>query len=96
MRTTSSVESMNAAMRLLFPCHPHILKFIDRLQIHEYSKTIDFLEAVELNRKAGRRKKRDQRRDDKIKYFSELLHENKISSEDFLHSMANGLQYKVI
>lgn len=88
MRTTSSVESMNAAMRLLFPRHPHIYKFIDRLKVHEYSKTIDLLQAIKSDDAViERRKKRDQRRDEKIKYLSELLATHEISAEGFLDGM---------
>lgn len=91
MRTTSSVESMNAAMRLMFPRHPHIYKFIDRLKVHEYSKTTDLLEAMQSGDiEIVRRKKRDQRREDKIRYLSELLSLHEISAEGFLDEMTKG------
>lgn len=91
MRTTSSVESMNAVMRRLFPSHPHIFKFIDRLQVHEYSKSTDLLEATKTDKvDIKRRKKRDQRREEKINHFSDLLNSHEISAEGFLLEMAKS------
>lgn len=90
MRTTSSLESMNAAMRRSFPNHPHIYKFLDRLRLHEFSKFIDMLDAVQNDApqtQFQRRKKRDKLRDEKIKCLTQKLKAGELSTKSFLTEM---------
>lgn len=92
MRTTSSLESLNAVLRRSIPNHPHIYKFTDRLRLHEYSKYLDMLKAVKSNISLTpvRRKKRDQQRDEKIKYFTEMLKTDvDMHAGDFLLKLAD-------
>lgn len=92
MRTTSSLESMNAALRRLFPVHPHIFKFMDRLRLHEFSKSLDMLNAVRNQipkKQLMRRKRRDKNREEKIGKLTMLLKRNeKITPQRFLEEMA--------
>lgn len=92
MRTTSSLESMNAVLRRSFPNHPHIYKFIDRLRLFEFSKSLDMLAATKSEvseKQLQRRKKRDQMREDKIRKLTLLLNTNEhISPGFFLEEMA--------
>lgn len=94
MRTTSSLESMNAALRRTFPVHPHIFKFMDRLRIHEFSKFLDMLEAastIASDQQLQRRKLKDQKREAKIKKLTEELNsDGGISPGQFLEKMAIG------
>lgn len=46
MRTTSSLESMNAALRRISRPHPNFFKFIDCIRMHEFSKSMDLLEII--------------------------------------------------
>lgn len=93
MRTTSSLESLNATLRRSFPMHPHIYKFMDRLKVHEYSKMMDMFEALRSNQpdvQLHRRKKKDQLRDEKIKQLtSQLKSDTNMSPSLFLREMAS-------
>lgn len=105
MRTTSSLESMNAVLKRMFPNHPHLFKFIDRLRLHEFSKTLDMIDAVRsddlMNKILRRRRKNIQRRDEKIKQITELFKTHKeMTAGSFLKAMAtenvlpgNGKQF---
>lgn len=92
MRTTSSLESMNAVLRRTFPVHPHIFKFMDRLRVHEFSKFLDMLEAAATppsDKQLQRRKLKDQKRETKIKELTEELNSSGgISPGNFLEEMA--------
>lgn len=92
MRTTSSMESLNAALRRIFPNHPHIYKFMECLQLHEFSKSVDMIEAVKTEasiKQLERRKKVDQRREEKIRKLTVLLKTDpNMSPGRFLESMA--------
>lgn len=93
MRTTSSVESLNSTLSRSFPKHPHIFKFIDRLRLFEFSKLLDMIELVKDNvpdHQYERKRKRDQEREAKIKFFTAQLHEKKINTGEFLAAMANN------
>lgn len=92
MRTTSSLEAMNAVLRRTFPNHPHVFKFIDRLKIHEFSKYLEMLEAV---RSIGvgsvvRKKKKDQIRDNKINCLTLALKIKNLTPGEFLKSMSTN------
>lgn len=49
MRTTSSLESLNAVLKRMFPNHPNLFKFMERLQYHEFGKQIDMNILVQAN-----------------------------------------------
>lgn len=95
MRTTSSLESMNAVLRRMFPIHPHLFKFMERLQFHEFGKQLNMKElsqtgmkdSAELQIKVPRYKQRDV----KIKLCLDKLldDEEMFSVGDFLTSLSN-------
>lgn len=92
MRTTSSLESMNAVLKRTFPIHPHIFKFIDRLKVHEFSNFLDMLKAVRTepsDKQLQRRKLKDRKRQAKIEELTAMLKsEENISPGIFLEKMA--------
>lgn len=58
----------------------------------EFKKALDLINLMELDdpqKQFQRRKKEDKERDDKIKYFTALILQNKISVSLFLQAMAN-------
>lgn len=92
MRTTSSVESFNAVLGRKCSKHPHLFKFIDQLKIVELKKALTLLCLMEPgvpNSQFEPRKKKDQERNEKIKYFTTLLVQKIISVSIFLEAMAN-------
>lgn len=95
MRTTSSVESMNAALRRMFPAHPHIFKFMERLQYHEFGKRINMEELSEMNMEDAvqlqMKVPRYRQRDVKIKACLDKLLDNEemFTVGDFLTSLSN-------
>lgn len=95
MRTTSSLESLNATLKRWFPSHPHIYKFLECLKLHEFSKSMDMLDAVKTEvsqKQLQRRKKKDQKREEKIKYLTELFQTDPtMSAERFLELFASDL-----
>lgn len=93
MRTTSSVESMNAQMGRFFPKHGNIWQFIEQLKIHENMKTRDMLKIAKLNieeRTQSRKTKNARDRDLKIKTLSEQLKNKEISAIQFLEMMVEN------
>lgn len=91
MRTTSSVESLNSVLGRSFPKHPHILKFIDYLKHHEFSKYCDLLNLLKSDispKQLGRKRKLDQEREEKIVFFTKKLKSNDILPSEFLDAMA--------
>lgn len=85
---------MNAVLRRICPDHPHLFKFIDRLRLHEFSKSIDMLEAVRSNapveRLHRRRLQKIKQRDQKIKELtSELVNKN-LTPAAFLEIIAEA------
>lgn len=102
MRTTSSLESVNSVLGRSFPLHPHLFKFIENLQLFEFSKSLDMLELVASNAPVNhhqRRRERDQGRENKIRYFTRKLQDEDDVEFDvgcFLEAMAckdNFLDY---
>lgn len=93
MRTTSSLESFNSVLGRSFPRHPHIFRFIDRLRLHEFSKSLDLMNLIKddvPDSQFQRRRLLDRQREDKIKYFTHLLRtDDEITPADFLEAMAN-------
>lgn len=93
MRTTSSLESLNAVLGRLLPRHPNIYKFVDGIKIHEFSKYNELLQLSSMKENAtklSRKRKRDQERDDKIKKATQELTEKKISTSEFLETFSNN------
>lgn len=93
MRTTSSLESMNAVLRQSFPNHPHIFKFIDRLKLHEFSKTLDMLEAVKaigVDSVVNNYKKKDQKRRLKINRLTLALQDGSLTTGQFLEAISSN------
>lgn len=95
MRTTSSLESMNAVLKRICPVHPHLFKFLDRLRFHEFSKSFEMLQAINSDspteKLERRRRLKCRQRMAKIKYLTKELKENKeMTAGLFLDAMANG------
>lgn len=91
MRTTSSVESMNAALRRLFPVHPHLFKFMERLQYHEFGRQIEMKELSDTKKPHEMKVPRYRQRDVKIKSCLLKLNdeEEMFTVGDFLGSLSN-------
>lgn len=94
MRTTSSLESMNSQLNRSFGrARPNIFQFIDHIKTHESLKCEKLAKLVKTtvvsSKQLERKRKRDKERDDKIKYFTEELEQNRINVAEFLESMAN-------
>lgn len=91
MRTTSSLESVNAQFKRMFKRHGNIFKFIESAKLHEYSKVIDLqqLQTTVTAKQMERRKNIDKERDEKIKHFSSMLDQKQIDVTEFLEAMAN-------
>lgn len=94
MRTTSSLESMNSTLRRMCPDHPHIFKFLDRLRLHEFSSSLNMLQAIKsdapMQKLQRRRQIKCKERIAKISYLTEKLKEGRITPSQFLETMANG------
>lgn len=100
MRTTSSLESMNATLRRMCPDHPHIFKFLDRLRLHEFSNSLNMLQAVEsdapMQKLQRRRQIKCKERIAKIAYLTEKLKEGRMTPGLFLETMANACTLRKI
>lgn len=92
MRTTSSLESLNAELRRSFPDHPHIFRFVECLQVLEFSKWLDMDELVQANissKQFEKRKKADKKREEKIQRLTTALETDADMSPGlFLEAMA--------
>lgn len=91
MRTTSSVESLNSVIGRSFPKHPHILKFIDHLKLHEFTKSYDLAKLSKCDtppKQLERKRKADREREEKIVFFTKKLKTKEISASEFLDAMA--------
>lgn len=91
MRTTSSLESLHSALNRSFKQKEHYFKFIECLRLHESRKADQFFNLLHgLPATRFQRNFKNQRREIKIKYFTDLLVVDKtITVEQFLHGMAN-------
>lgn len=77
MRTTSSLESLNATLRRMANPHPSFFKFIDIIRMHEFSKSSDLSEILKLNAPIRNRKsKKVEQLDIKIKMLTNDLRDN--------------------
>lgn len=98
MRTTSSLESMHSMLNRSLARKKHFFKFIECLRLHESRKadilfsSLNGIPATRFQRNA-----KNQRRNEKIKHFTELLLKKKINAKEFLQAMADdcklNLQY---
>lgn len=91
MRTTSSVESLNSVIGRSFPKHPHILKFIGHLKLHEFTKSYDLSNLTKSDtppKQLERKRKADREREEKIVFFTKKLKAKEISASEFLDAMA--------
>lgn len=93
MRTTSSLEALNSTLGRSFPKHPHIFKFINRLKLFEFSKSVNMLHSIRNDvpdEQLKRRRQCDQNRQEKIKFFTDQLRANdQMTPELFLDAMEN-------
>lgn len=94
MRTTSSLESLNSQLSRTFPTHGHIWQFIEQLKFHEFSKSQEMAKVSKTNILDEQPKtKKARERNERIKLFSNLLNEQKISRFEFLEAMAGGKKH---
>lgn len=93
MRTTSSLECMNSVLRRMFPLHPHIFKFMDCLRYHEFGQQLRMFKLVKeeaTKKQLDRKRKKDQKRNVKIKaYTDELLTNPLFSVGEFLKGLSS-------
>lgn len=88
MRTTSSVESMNAVFGRTFPRRSNIYNFIESLRQFEFSKADRIRQLIDGNELPRVKREKDRKRDEKIDRQFALLANNMISMEVFLDEMA--------
>lgn len=94
MRTTSSLESLNAVLKRMFPMHPNLFKFMERLQYHEFGKQTEMnilLQRISENDDSQLKILRYRKRDERIKEcLDKLLDEEEMfNTGDFLTSLSN-------
>lgn len=88
MRTTASVESMNAVFGVKFPMRSNIYNFIDNLRQFDYSVVDSMNDLVDCVGKVKLKREQNRNRDEKIEYLSQMLDHNNISIGEFLNKMA--------
>lgn len=86
---------MRTTLRRICPDHPHIFKFLDRLRLHEFSKSFEMLQAISSDapteKLQRRRRIKCKERMAKIEHLTKELKENKeMTAGTFLDAMANG------
>lgn len=91
MRTTSSLESLNAALRRRFPLHPHIFKFMERLQYFEIGQQLKMHKLANSNIDSSQSRNRLHKyklRDANIRAATEELRTNPtFTVGDFLETL---------
>lgn len=75
MRTTSSLESMNAALRRISRPRPSVFRFIECIKMHEFSKSLDLMETIKYGPQVQKSKK-VEKLDVKIKQLSAALEQD--------------------
>lgn len=91
MRTTSSLESMNAVLRRMSNPHPTLFKFIDTIRMHEFSKSIELFELIK-SIVPIRKSKKITALDIKLKKLTTDLEENPdMSPGSFLEEFAKDI-----
>lgn len=95
MRTTSSVESLNAEIGRSFPKRGNIFGFIHNLKLFDYGKVYDMRRLlIEIPRgQLNRKHKKDRKRDEKISHFTSLLSKNAITPDEFLNVVSENGRY---
>lgn len=99
MRTTSSLESFNSALNRSIPKKANFFTFVERLKLHESRKAEDMHNLVndKLPKNQYERKHYcDQKREEKIRFNTELLHKGIINTSGFLAAMADESGKSVI
>lgn len=91
MRTTSSLESLNAVLRRRFPLHPHIFKFMERLQYFEIGQQLKMHKLVGSDNDSSQSRhmlKKYKLRDANIRATTEELRTNPtFTVGDFLETL---------
>lgn len=88
MRTTSSVESLNAVFGRKFPKRPNIYDFIENLRQFEYSMADAMMDLTDVDEERKMKREKDRVRDEKIDRLSQQLSHGIISFGSFLNHMA--------
>lgn len=92
MRTTSSLESMNATINRSILKRPHFFRLVERLQYHEARKANDMVNLTMDNLPLSQFEPRHlkyRKLNQKIANYTELLEKKIISIEQFLEQMAS-------
>lgn len=91
MRTTSSVESLNAQLNRSFPKRGNIFQFINCLKIFEFGKAeaMRHLVSWQPNNQLQRKRKADREREQSIRKHTAALHAKEIDLEEFIDAVAN-------
>lgn len=92
MRTTSSVESLNASLGKSFPKRGNVFEFINSLKLFEFAKTSNMRNLTKSVPKNQLKRRRTIKRkiDDMIKYYENLRLNNAITVSEFLVAMTVG------
>lgn len=88
MRTTSSVESLNAVFGRKFPIHPNIFDFIENLRLFEFSMVDVMMNLADGDEGQRMTREKDRVRDGKINRHSQQLSHGIISFKQFLNHLA--------
>lgn len=92
MRTTSSVESFNALLNGSIEKHPDLFNLVMALKIHESRKADEMFRVANNSPTPDahfeKKKKKDQERDHKIRFWTQKLIGNEITTEEFMRAMA--------
>lgn len=92
MRTTSSLEAFNSALNRSIPKKANFFTFVERLKLHESRKADQMCNLINDSLPQNhyeRKHERDQKREEKIQFYTELLCSGKINTRGFLGAMAD-------
>lgn len=81
---------MNSALNRGCKARPHLFKFIDRIRLHEFKKSMDLQNLVDndVTEDFDRKRKLDKERELKIAHFTNLLLKKEIGVSEFLEAMS--------
>lgn len=97
MRTTSSLESMNSALRRLTTAHPSTFRFVDCIRMHEFSKSVELADEMKHGRIIAKNRSRAEELDEKIKHLTLALDENsEMNAGMFLEKLTIGKFHSMI
>lgn len=92
MRTTSSLESMNSALRRLSSAHPSTFRFVDCIRYHEFSKSLDLADVLKFGYTPTYNRSEVENLDKKIKRLTLALKEDpEMDAGVFLKNLSNGM-----